>query len=137
MYVTNNIKIFNKLKEYEIDERYNELKIEYNGKCNKDTIANMTNHSYFNLNGHASGNILEHELWVDADSFTVTDDKLIPTGEIVPVYGTPMDFREKKLVGRDIDQPYEALVFAGGYDHNWCLNNKGEYRKVIELFTSV
>ena len=111
----------------------NGIQIDYFGFVEEDTIVNMTNHSYFNLNGHASGSILEHELWVDADAFTVTDEKLIPTGEIVSVEGTPMDFRQKKMVGRDIDLPYEPLVFAGGYDHNWCLNSQGEYKKVIEL----
>lgn len=65
----------------------NELKIQYYGAPDEDTIINMTNHSYFNLNGHASGNILEHELWVDADAFTDSDVQLIPTGEIVPVEG--------------------------------------------------
>lgn len=111
----------------------NELKIDYNGVSDADTVINMTNHSYFNLNGHASGNILEHELWVDADAFTATDDKLIPTGEIRLVEGSPMDFRVKKLVGRDIDADYDALNYAGGYDHNWCLNNNGEFKKVIEI----
>ena len=122
----------------EVDVTYtltdnNELKIEYYGVPDADTIVNMTNHSYFNLNGHASGDILEQELWVDADAFTATDVQLIPTGEICPVEGTPMDFRVKKPVGRDIDQDYEALVFGGGYDHNWCLNNKGTFAKVIEF----
>lgn len=111
----------------------NELCIDYCGKVDADTIVNMTNHSYFNLNGHASGNVLEHELWMDADAFTATDEKLIPTGEIVPVEGTPMDFRVKKTVGRDIEKQYEALIFGGGYDHNWCLNNQGEFAKVVEL----
>jgi len=110
-----------------------ELCIDYYGKVDADTIVNMTNHSYFNLNGHASGNVLGHELWMDADAFTSTDEQLIPTGEIVPVEGTPMDFRVKKTVGRDIDKQYEALVFGGGYDHNWCLNNHGKFAKVIEL----
>ena len=115
----------------------NALQIDYHGVPEEDTIVNMTNHSYFNLNGHASGNILEHELWVDADSFTITDKNLIPTGEIVPVEGTPMDFRQKKTVGRDIEEDYEPLVFAGGYDHNWCLNNQGVYKKLIELSSDV
>lgn len=115
----------------------NAVQIDYVGVPEEDTIVNMTNHSYFNLNGHASGNILEHELWVDADAFTITDDKLIPTGEIVSVEGTPMDFRRKKMIGEEIDADYEPLNFAGGYDHNWCLNNKGEYRKVIELSSDV
>ena len=123
---------------FDVDVTYtltddNELKIDYNGAADADTVINMTNHSYFNLNGHASGNILEHELWVDADAFTATDDKLIPTGEIRLVEGSPMDFREKKLVGRDIDADYDALNYAGGYDHNWCLNNNGEFKKVIEI----
>lgn len=111
----------------------NELRIDYYGVPGADTIVNMTNHSYFNLNGHASGNILDHELWVDADAFTATNQQLIPTGDIVSVEGNPMDFRVKKPVGRDIEEEYEALVFGGGYDHNWCLNNRGEFAKVIEL----
>jgi len=115
----------------------NELCIDYCGKVYADTIVNMTNHSYFNLNGHASGNVLEHELWMDADAFTATDEKLIPTGEIVPVEGTPMDFRVKKTVGRDIEKQYEALIFGGGYDHNWCLNNQGEFAKVVELSSEI
>lgn len=115
----------------------NELCIDYNGAVDEDTIVNMTNHSYFNLNGHASGNVLDHELWMDADAFTATDEQLIPTGEIVPVEGTPMDFRIKKTVGRDIENQYEALIFGGGYDHNWCLNNHGEFAKVIELSSEI
>ena len=115
----------------------NGIQIDYFGVPEEDTIVNMTNHSYFNLNGHASGNILEHELWVDADFFTATDENLIPTGEIRSVEGTPMDFRQKKTIGLEIDLPYEPLVFAGGYDHNWCLNNQGEYKKVIELSSDV
>ncbi len=111
----------------------NAVQIDYHGVADADTIANMTNHSYFNLNGHASGDIHGHVLCVDADAFVATDDKLIPTGEIVPVEGTPMDFCTKKEVGRDIETDYEALNFAGGYDHNWCLNNEGTYAKVIEI----
>lgn len=115
----------------------NELKIDYYAVPDADTVINMTNHTYFNLNGHASGSILEQELWVDADAFTPTDIELIPTGEICPVEGTPMDFRVKKPVGRDIDEKYEALVFGGGYDHNWCLNNNGNFQKVIELSSAL
>ncbi len=128
--------------EFDVDVTYtltdeNELRIDYCGVPKEDTIVNMTNHSYFNLNGHASGNILEHELWVDADAFTPTDEELIPTGEICPVAGTPMDFRAKKPVGQDIEADYEAIQFGGGYDHNWCLNNKGVFAKVIELSSEV
>lgn len=123
---------------FDVDVTYtltddNELKIDYNGTPDQDTIVNMTNHSYFNLNGHASGSVLEQEVWVDADAFTATDAQLIPTGEVVPVGGTPMDFRVKKPIGRDIDADYEAIRFGGGYDHNWCLNNNGKLAKVIEM----
>lgn len=115
----------------------NAVQIDYYGVPDQDTIVNMTNHSYFNLNGHASGNVLEQEVWIDADSFTRADATSIPTGEIVPVEGTPMDFRVKKTVGRDIEEQYEALVLGKGYDHNWCLNNKGEFAKVAEMSSGV
>lgn len=111
----------------------NAVQIDYYGVPDQDTIVNMTNHSYFNLNGHASGNVLDQEVWIDADSFTRADETSIPTGEIVPVEGTPMDFRVKKTVGRDIEESYEALVFGKGYDHNWCLNNQGKFVKVAEM----
>lgn len=107
--------------------------IEYAGVSTADTVINMTNHSYFNLNGHDSGPITGHTLWVDADSFTATDDQLIPTGEILPVDGTPMDFRTAKAVGRDLNEPYQPLLFGRGYDHNWCLNNHGAFCKVAEI----
>lgn len=111
----------------------NGVQIDYLAIPQDDTIINLTNHSFFNLNGHDSGNILEQYLWMDADAYTPTDKTLIPTGEICPVDGTPMDFREKKKIGRDIKVDYEALNMAGGYDHNWCLNNNGEFKKVIEM----
>ena len=111
----------------------NEVQIDYRGVPEEDTIVNMTNHSYFNLNGHASGSILNHRVWVDADAYTRADAESIPTGEITPVEGTPMDFRVKKEVGRDIEEKYEALEFGKGYDHNWCLNNKGAFAKVAEM----
>ncbi|MDD3360454.1 MAG: galactose mutarotase [Hespellia sp.] len=113
---------------YELTEE-NEVRISYHCSPNKNTIINMTNHSYFNLNGHAMGNILKHVVAINADAFTRADSQSIPTGEIVPVKGTPMDFRKKKTVGRDIDAEYEALIFGGGYDHNWVLNQSGRFRK--------
>lgn len=109
------------------------VKIEYYGIPEQDTVINMTNHSYFNLNGHDSGSITKHLLYVDADAFTRADQESIPTGEIVPVEGTPMDFRQKKEVGAEIDREYEALIFGKGYDHNWCLNNQNRFAKVIEV----
>ena len=111
----------------------NAVRIDYYGVPQADTIINYTNHSYFNLNGHDAGSILKHTVWMDADSYTPTDADSIPTGEIAPVEGTPMDFRTRKEVGRDIGQDFQALIFGNGYDHNWCLNNGGKLAKVAEL----
>lgn len=111
----------------------NAVRIDYYGIPQADTIVNYTNHSYFNLNGHDSGSILGHSVWMDADHYTPTNADSIPTGEIAAVAGTPMDFRTKKAVGRDIGQSFEALIFGNGYDHNWCLNNNGQLAKVAEL----
>ncbi|MDO4313372.1 MAG: aldose epimerase family protein [Eubacteriales bacterium] len=116
---------------YSLDEE-NELRIAYRAETSEDTIFNMTNHAYFNLNGQGVGDILNHEVWVDADTFTVADADSIPTGEIALVEGTPMDFRQKKPVGRDIDENYEALIYGNGYDHNWVINGEG-YRKAAEI----
>ncbi len=112
----------------------NELVIEYLAVSDKDTIVNLTNHSYFNLAGHNSGSVLEQLVMVDADKFTPTDDALIPTGEIRDVTGTPMDFRKLKPLGQDIDANYGPLKQGGGYDHNFVLNISGsEVEKVGEL----
>lgn len=116
---------------YELNEQ-NEVRIHYMAVPQRDTIINLTNHSYFNLSGQESGDILSHTVWLDADAYTRADAKSIPTGDILPVEGTPMDFRVKKTIGRDIEENYEALEFGGGYDHNWALNGTG-YRKVGEL----
>lgn len=111
----------------------NEIKIEYYSVPSEDTIINMTNHSYFNLNGHASGSAMEQEVGIAAKYFTKTDIQSIPTGEIVEVEGTPMDFRTKKPLGRDIEEQYEPLIFGRGYDHNWVLENEGKFDKVAEM----
>ncbi len=89
----------------------------------------MTNHSYFNLNGHNSGSVLEHKVWLNADSFTPADAESIPTGEIRSVEGTPMDFRTAKEIGKEIDADYEPLRFGGGYDHNWVLKTTADLLK--------
>ena len=115
----------------------NEVEIEYLAVPEDETIINYTNHSYFNLNGHASGDVLDHEVWLDAEAFTRADAASIPTGEITPVEGTPMDFRTAKTIGRDINEEYEAIIFGAGYDHNWCLNNNGKFAKVVELYSDV
>ncbi|MDV4149331.1 aldose epimerase family protein [Clostridium sp. AL.422] len=104
----------------------NELKIEYKAISDKDTVINLTNHSYFNLRGHSSNNILDQKLMVNADSFTVNDKYSIPTGEIRSVEGTPMNFKALKNIGEDIDDSYEQIQFGQGYDHNWLLNAKGD-----------
>lgn len=104
----------------------NEIKIHYTGVSDADTIANMTNHSYFNLAGHDKGTILDHTLWMDADTFTVIDAESIPTGELRNVEGTPMDFRKTRRIGDDIDDTYEQIQLAHGYDHNFVLNHNGE-----------
>ena len=107
----------------------NELQIKYNMVSDKTTVINVTNHSYFNLSGHDSGDILSHELVICSDEFLLSDENLLPTGEIAKVEGTPMDFREMHLVGERIQEDYEPLVFAGGYDHNYILPNDKQLRK--------
>lgn len=101
----------------------NSVKIDYHMVADADTVANFTNHAYFNLAGHASGSVEDQTVWIDADTFTASDETSIPTGELVPVRGTPMDFTEAKPIGRDIGADYEALRIGNGYDHNWVLNH--------------
>ncbi len=110
----------------------NEVKIHYHAVPKADTLINMTNHSYFNLAGQSSGTILDQKVWIGAEAYTEADAQSIPTGEITPVEGTPMDFREEKPIGRDIEEAYQALRFGGGYDHNWVLDGSG-FRKVASL----
>lgn len=117
---------------YTVEEN-NTLAIHYEAVPDQDTVINMTNHSYFNLNGHESGTVLGHKVTLYADEFTPADEKSIPTGEIRSVDGTPMDFRSGRILGADIDADYEPLRFGGGYDHNWVLKNEGRFDKVAEV----
>lgn len=110
------------------------LKIHYYGVPDQDTLLNFTNHSYFNLDGHDSGSVLMQTVEICADAYTRTDARSIPTGEIVPVAGTPMDFRQEISIGARIDEPYEALIYGGGYDHNYVLNGKG-FRCVAQMYS--
>lgn len=111
----------------------NGVKISYHAVPDQDTIINMTNHSYFNLNGHGSGDVLSQEVEIDAAHYTRADQESIPTGELTEVAGTPMDFRVKKTIGKDIEADYESLIFGKGYDHNWALGNEGAFAKVAEM----
>ena len=111
----------------------NELRIDYSAATNKDTVLNLTNHSYFNLAG--AGDILDHEVMINADRFTPVDRRLIPTGELKDVTGTPFDFRTATPIGKRIEQKDQQLIFAGGYDHNWVLNRTGDGLETVAKVT--
>ena len=114
----------------------NAVDIRYEATTDKATVVNLTNHSYFNLSGVPGSQIVDHQIMIDADTFTAVDETLIPTGVLEPVEGTPMDLRQLVTVGKDIDNPYQQLVYGGGYDHNWVLNNGGDITKVAAKVVS-
>lgn len=97
----------------------NAVKINYKATTDAKTIINLTNHTYFNLNGFNSGDILDHYMQIFADYFTPSDSTLIPTGEKRPVGGTVFDFRQPKKIGKDVNADDEQLILGGGYDHNF------------------
>jgi aldose 1-epimerase len=103
----------------------NELRIEYSATSDKDTVVNLTNHSYFNLVGQGRGDVLGHQLKLGASVFTPVDSNLIPTGERRGVASTPFDFRKPRRIGERIDAADEQLRLARGYDHNWILDGAG------------
>ena len=108
----------------------NAIDIAYSGTTDKPTVLSMTNHAYFNLSGNHAVEGTDQLLYVNADTFTPANGKLIPTGEMRPVDGTPFDFRTPKAIGQDINADYEQLVLGNGYDHNWVLNTAGDVTKV-------
>lgn len=114
----------------------NALEIHYHGVSDMDTIANMTNHSYFNLGGHGSGTAMEQRLWLDADYYTpFRDGEGIPNGRIVPVKGTPLDFTVPKPIGQDVDSTFDQIAMRGGYDHNLVLNHQGQGVRKFAVLT--
>lgn len=110
----------------------NELEINYQAQSNKDTIINLTNHSYFNLAGHQNLNAIDQYLWLNSNYFTpVRDEAAIPTGEIRHTKNTPMDFSKSKKISKDIYSDYDQLKFVGGYDHNFKIEKQTEGIELI------
>jgi len=102
------------------------LTLDYSATTDQHTILNLTNHTYFNLNGEGRGNVLNHYMTIHASRFTWADSYLVPTGELKSVEGTPLDFRRATRIGDRIDSDYEQLRVAGGYDQNWVLDSGGK-----------
>jgi len=111
------------------------LRIEYSATTDKDTVLNLTNHSYFNLAGQSKGEVLGHMVKIDASRFTPVDAALIPTGELKPVQGTPFDFRTPHAIGERIDAKDEQLRLGLGYDHNFVLDHpEGRLSEAAEVY---
>jgi aldose 1-epimerase len=113
----------------------NALHIDYSATTDKDTVLNLTNHSYWNLSGQGNGTILHDELMINATDFTPVNSKLIPTGWLEPVVNTPLDFRKLTVIGSRINDNYQQLKYAGGYDFNWVINKRqGSFGEAAEVY---
>lgn len=109
----------------------NAIDIRYEAATDKKTVINMTNHAYFNLSGDPARRVDDHIMQINADAFTPVDSTFMTTGEILPVEGTPMDFRQPTAIGQNIRNfGFEQIKFGNGFDHNWCLNTAGDDSKV-------
>lgn len=113
----------------------NELQIDYSATTDKNTVLNLTNHSYFNLTGQGEGDVLSHEVTIYANRFTPVDKNLIPTGQLLSVADTPFDFRMPHEIGERIDSANEQLSFGKGYDHNFVLNSGGAALDIVARVT--
>lgn len=113
------------------------LNIHYWAKADEDTLCNLTNHSYFNLSGHNSGHVLDQMLTIYADQYTPSNEESIPLGTFEPVADTPMDFAVSHPIGDYINEPFEQLILARGYDHNYAVNGTpGTLRQAAQAFSS-
>jgi aldose 1-epimerase len=116
---------------------HNVLRVEMSATTDAPTIVNLAHHSYWNLSGHSSGTVLDHELQIMASCYTPVDAALIPTGDILPVAGTPFDFRLPKTIGRDISMLPPTADDPGGFDHNWCVDGTaGDMRRCALLHSA-
>ena len=112
----------------------NELQVAYSATTDKKTVVNLTQHSYFNLSGDFSKNILDHELFISADEFVPVNKELIPYGEYAAVAGTPFDFNNPKTIGSHIEDSHEQIAIGNGYDHSWVLKDyNSKIRKVASV----